>query len=71
MNITIDHCRYTPRWETLEKMIREATASKGQLIRIARKDKGCNYRAPGTYEVGYQYEDSRIILPITLTIKGV
>jgi hypothetical protein len=73
MRITINHCRYAPRWETINQVIREATNDpKGQLIRISRRDNGCDYRAPGIYDLDFRYGGERrdIVLPIELEIVG-
>jgi len=71
MEITITHCRYTPSWDSLQTVIREAThCHTGQLVRIARQDGGCNYRAPGTYELGFE-QDNNTVLPIRLRVIAV
>jgi len=62
MNITIDNCKYTPRWDTLQTLIREVTDdSKGVMIGINRKDGGCDYRGPGGYMVSFRQSDSSIL----------
>ena len=39
MKITMTRCRYTPKWETLERLIKEATNQPyGFLIGIRRRD---------------------------------
>jgi len=71
MEITITHCRYAPRWETLQAIIRESTNEHdGLLIRISRLDNGCDYRAPGVYNLGFRMKNG-CILPITLTVVAV
>ncbi len=58
MKITITDCKYTPSWETLEQVLREATDRLvGQIVRISRKDKGCGYREVGEYEVDFRNEE--------------
>ena len=62
MDITLTHCRYAPTWETLQKLIQETTNDPhGQLIRIARKDRGCDYRAPGDYDLGFRLSVNKCI----------
>jgi hypothetical protein len=69
MEITLTHCRYTPSWESLETIIRESTNEpKGSLMRIARKDGGCDYRAPGEYDLGFRLYNG-CILGVKLTVK--
>jgi hypothetical protein len=71
MRITIDHCRYTPKWETLQQVIREATNDESASItRINRKDGGCNYRAPGEYDLDVR-RDNQTILPVHLDVRAV
>jgi len=71
MEITITHCRYTPKWETLQTVIREATNDESAtLTRIRREDGGCGYREPGVYNLGVR-RDNQTILPIKLTIVAV
>jgi len=71
MQITITHCRYTPKWETLQQMIQEATNNpKARLVKISRLDKGCNYRAPGVYTIAIN-QGNHTTLPITLVVEGV
>ena len=71
MDIVITHCRYAPRWETLETMIREATnEADGRLVRIKRKDNGVDYRAIGVYRLDFR-QNNKTILPITLRVVGV
>jgi len=69
MDITITHCRYAPRWETLQQMIRETTNEpEGLLVRISRIDGGCDYRAIGVYTLDF-LQSNGTILPITLKVK--
>jgi len=71
MKITIDHCRYTPRWETLQTLLRETTNDhKGVVIGISRRDRGCDYRAPGGYDVRFRLFNG-CVLTINLEVKGV
>lgn len=44
--------RYTPKWETLQQTLREMLSDDEAFFsRIARKDKSCDYRGPGEYEL--------------------
>lgn len=74
MEITITHCRYTPKWETLEQVIREATNDESSTLvrinRISRCDNGCDYRKPGQYDLDVR-RDNETILPVKLTVKAV
>jgi hypothetical protein len=71
MEITITHCRYTPRWDTLQKAIREATADPSATInRIQRADRSCDYRKPGEYSVHVR-RDNDTVLPVKLIVKAV
>ena len=54
MQIRIEGANHTPSWATLQDAIRESLGDNGQLTRIARRDNGCDYRAPGEYEVDYR-----------------
>lgn len=68
MQITIDHCHYTPKWETIQQVIREATNKpNGRLVKIERADGKCDYRQPGTYHLGFE-QNNTTILPITLEV---
>ena len=52
MDITITNCRYTPKWVTLQSLIRETTHDKKATItRISRPDGHCGYREPGEYDL--------------------
>lgn len=46
--------RFTPRWDTLQTAIIEMIGYPGDLVRIARKDGKCDYRAPGDYTLGFR-----------------
>ena len=71
MKITITHCRYAPKWESLEQVIKEATNEpEGRLIRISRDDNGCNYRAPGIYSLGFR-QSNNTVLPVKLEVVAV
>lgn len=71
MEITITHCRYTPRWDSLQTVIREATNdTSATLTRISRVDGGCDYRKPGVYDLDVR-RDNQTILPVKLTVKAV
>lgn len=52
MEITITNCRHTPRWATLQEVIREVFDDDSALIvRISRPDGGCDYRKHGVYNL--------------------
>lgn len=70
MEMTITHCRYAPKWETLNTLLREATPQDGMLVRISRRNRGVDYRAPGVYDLGFLQENGTV-LPITLTVQAV
>lgn len=71
MRITIDHCRYTPKWDSLQTIIREATNDESCVItRISRVDKGCDYRKPGEYDLDVT-RDNQTILPVKLVCVAV
>jgi hypothetical protein len=71
MKITITHCRYTPKWSTLQEVIREVTNDESCVIsRIQRHDKGCGYRDPGEYELDVR-RNNETILPVKLTVVAV
>ncbi|RKZ86254.1 MAG: hypothetical protein DRQ39_05945 [Gammaproteobacteria bacterium] len=71
MEITITHCRYAPKWESLQQVIRETTNEpRGQLVRISRDDNGCSYRAPGVYSLEFR-QNNNTVLPIRLEIVAV
>lgn len=74
MNIVITHCRYIPKWDSLQTIIREATNEPdGKLIQISRRDKGCNYRELGIYDLKFRFGGERkdLISRITLNVKGM
>ena len=71
MEITITHCRYAPKWESLQTVIREATNDHGgRLVKIDREDGGCNYRETGVYHLLFK-QNNDTSLPIRLNIVGV
>jgi hypothetical protein len=71
MKIVITNCRHTPKWESLQTIIREATCDeKATITRISRKDRGCDYRAPGEYELDLRQANGTV-LPIELNVVGV
>lgn len=54
MKITIENCRFTPKWETLEQAVQEALGEpRGKFTRISRPDRHANYRSPGKYELDF------------------
>ena len=60
VKITITHAKYTPKWETLQAVLREAIDAQGVITRIARPDRKCNYRAPGKYDVDFRLKDGSV-----------
>ena len=71
MEITITHCRYAPKWESLEQVIREATNEpEGRLVKIDRADGRCNYRNPGLYHLRFE-QSNNTLLPIRLEVVAV
>jgi hypothetical protein len=71
VEITITHCRYAPKWESLEKVIREATNEpEGRLVKIDRADGRCNYSKPGLYHLRFE-QSNNTLLPIRLEIVAV
>lgn len=62
MRITISNAKYTPRWEDIQHVISSALDTDGVLTRIRRIDGGCNYRAPGRYDL--EYFDGRNIVKV-------
>jgi hypothetical protein len=71
MEITITHCRYAPKWESLEKVIREATNEpEGRLVKIDRADGRCDYSKPGLYHLRFE-QSNQTLLPIRLEIVAV
>ena len=70
MNITFTNCRHTPKWETLQQAIREATDDEiGVITGIRRIDGNCDYRGPGEYDLTFRTANNDI-LPIKLDIQG-
>ena len=68
MDITITNCRYTPRWDTLQSLIRETTDDeKATITRISRLDRHCGYRDPGEYDLDARLGDGDS-LNIRLTV---
>jgi hypothetical protein len=54
MKLTISGAVVTPKWTTLEKMVATALDRAGRFSRIARRGAGCDYRAPGVYDVTFR-----------------
>jgi len=72
MKITIEHCRYAPKWETLNKMLKEVLADPdGRLSKIDRVDGGVDYHATGRYNLEWDDRRSHAVLPITLVCVPV
>jgi len=69
MNIRIVGVKYAPRWEALQSLICQMTATKGRLTRIARLDRSCDYRAPGDYELEFQPEGKADLVVVGLSIE--
>ena len=69
VKITITHAKYTPKWETLQAMLREAIDANGVITRISRPDRRSNYRAPGKYAVDFRLKDGTVT-PVDLEVKS-
>jgi hypothetical protein len=77
MKITVEGAKHTPSWETLEKALNEMLVhpdrneGEGRLIRIARLDEHGNYRAPGIYELNFEYIRfaTRVVELVVLEVK--
>ena len=72
MEITITCATYTPRWDTLEKVIQEVTNDEdrvGRIVQIIRSDGGVDYRGPGHYTVGFRTPADDMLM-VSLTVKG-
>jgi len=71
MEITITHCKHTPTWDSLQTIIREVTGDlMAKFVQIRRCDNGCNYSAPGEYDLQLR-QGNDTILPIKLIVKAV
>jgi len=71
MKITITNCHQTPKWVTLQTLIRETTNEpKGRLVTIERADQHCDYRQPGSYHLQFEQSD-QTRLPIELEIVAI
>ena len=71
MEITITHCRYAPKWEALQTLIRQVTNEPdGIITTLNRVDKGTDYRKPGVYSIKFRLS-SKCLLPITLNVVAV
>lgn len=54
IEITITGVPQAPKWVDVEQIIRSALGhAAGSLTRIAREDRGANYRARGEYRLEY------------------
>ena len=70
MKITITNASLTPRWESLQTIIRESTGDESaNLIRISRDDNGCDYRKTGAYTLGVRMENDSM-MPVMLTVEA-
>lgn len=71
MKIVIEHCRYAPKWETLEALLKETTNNPEARIKsVDREDNGTDYRKPGVYNIGLD-QGNQTTLPITLEVVAV
>lgn len=58
INLKFEGGLIAPCWESIQSIVRsmlkdDSEDSTGKLTRIARVDAGCNYRAPGLYNLEY------------------
>lgn len=69
VSIVMTGCLCTPKWETLQEVIKEAICESGVLTRISRVDKGVDYRGLGKYELTFvPYRGNEI--DIELDVRG-
>lgn len=69
MKITITGASRTPNWNTIQDVLRETTGhEKGMLTRIARKDNGVDYTAPGAFDLAFATFDGACSKPVELTV---
>lgn len=66
--ITLTGMRRLPNYETIQRMLREAeNDSSLTIVRIARLSPGCDYTAPGEYEIGVRSNDTTYTAIIRLS----
>lgn len=54
VTISITGVKQAPDWVTLEQLLRQSLGEEnGILSRIARRDGGVDYQAPGTYDLRF------------------
>lgn len=79
ITISITGTSYAPSWETVERMIEESIFGRlirsdedrrGKLIRIARRDKGVNYTAPGEYDLTWHYFHDHMDIQVALIVDN-
>lgn len=76
--IALANVQQTPRWETLQTLIRETVGpsinpDSGRLVRIAKPANAPNqtdYRAPGQYALTYETGTDREPVPVLLGVSG-
>jgi len=70
MKIEITNAQCAPEWTTLESLIRESlNDEKATVIRIARRDGGCNYSEPAEYDLEVR-QCNGVPLNVELLISG-
>lgn len=71
MKIVIEQCRYAPKWETLQELLRQTTANYNAVItKIDRRDNGCDYGSTGVYDIRLD-QGNQTYLPIVLEVVAV
>lgn len=66
--ITLTGMRRLPNYETIQRMLREAENDDSlTIVRIARLSPGCDYTAPGEYEIGVRSNDTTYTAIIRLS----
>jgi hypothetical protein len=53
MEIKITGAKQTPSYEVLQNLVTSALDKNGRFTRIARRDKACNYRVHGIYDITF------------------
>lgn len=54
ITITIEGVEFAPTWTMLQNVISDALGNPTVLVRIRRRDKGCDYRGLGEYDLRFQ-----------------
>lgn len=67
MKIFIQGVRRAPSWETLQTMLSEMLGKDGVIIRIQRRDGGCDYRKLGTYDIDFRTDFEVVTLEMEVS----